>query len=86
MPGLPDGRMEDFDMTVLVVYVVLVAILEVVVFYVGVALDSVVPSGWNVIVAMTMFFAVLALVWPVAVYITERWLSTAAAKGNARAA
>jgi hypothetical protein len=78
--------MEGFDMTVLVVYVLLVAILEVVVFYAGVALDSVVPSGWNVIVAMTMFFAVLALVWPVSVYITERWLSPAAAKDNTRAA
>jgi hypothetical protein len=73
-------------MTVLIVYVVLVAICEVAVFFAGVALDTVVPTGWNVIVAMTMFFAVLWLVWPVAVFITERWLTSAAARDNTRPA
>ena len=73
-------------MTVLIVYVLLVAIFEVVVFFVGVALDSVVPAGWNVIVAMVMFFSVLALVWPVAVYITERWLTPQEAAKDAKSA
>jgi hypothetical protein len=73
-------------MTVLIVYVLLVAILEIAVFFAGIALDTVVPSGWNVIVAMTMFFAVLALVWPVAVYVTEQWLTPAGAKDAHRSA
>jgi hypothetical protein len=72
-------------MTVLIVYVLLVAVLEIAVFFAGVALDSLVPTGWNVIVAMTMFFGVLALAWPVAVYVTEHWLS-GAAKDNTRRA
>jgi hypothetical protein len=73
-------------MTVLIVYVVLVAILETAIFFAGTALDTVVPAGWNVIVAMTMFFAVLALVWPVAVYVTETWLTPNAAKDARRSA
>jgi hypothetical protein len=69
-------------MTALVVYVLLVAVFQTIVFVVGVMLDTVVPAGWNVIVAMLMFFAVLAVMWPVAVYITERWLmSEPSAKG-----
>ena len=68
-------------MTVLIVYVLLVAIFEVVVFFAGVALDTMVPAGWNVIVAMLMFFSVLALAWPIAVFVTERWLTPGAAKG-----
>jgi hypothetical protein len=62
-------------MTVLVVYVVLVAIFETIVFLVGIAADSVIPSGWNVILAMVMFLAVLWIMWPAAVYITERWFN-----------
>jgi hypothetical protein len=60
-------------MTVLVIYVLLVAIFEVVIVMVGLAVDSVVPAGWNVMVAVSMFFAVIWVMWPVAVYITERW-------------
>ena len=73
-------------MTVLIVYVLLVAIFEVVVFFVGVALDAVLPAGWNVIAAMVMFFSVLALVWPIAVYITERWLISEEAAKSAKSA
>jgi hypothetical protein len=64
-------------MTVLIVYVLLVAFFEIMICFIGIAVDSVVPSGWNLIVAMAMFFAVLAVMWPVAVYITERWLAPA---------
>ncbi len=60
-------------MTVLIIYVLLVAAFETAVFAVGIAVDSMIPTGWNVIVAMIMFFGVLWLMWPVAVFITERW-------------
>jgi hypothetical protein len=64
-------------MTVLVVYTVLVAIFETIICFVGIAIDAIVPSGWNLIIAMVMFFAVLAVMWPVSVFITERWLMPA---------
>jgi hypothetical protein len=64
-------------MTVLIVYTVLVLVFETLVFTVGIALDSVVGEGWNLILAMVMFFGVIALMWPVAVFITERWLVSA---------
>jgi hypothetical protein len=68
-------------MTVLIIYVLLVAIFEVVIVMVGLAVDSVVPPGWNVMVAVTMFFAVIWGMWPVAVYITERWFDRSAKSG-----
>ena len=60
-------------MTVLIIYVSLVAFFEVVIVIVGLAVDSVVPAGWNVMTAVMMFFAVIWGMWPVSVYITERW-------------
>jgi hypothetical protein len=65
--------LEDYEMTVLVVYVLLVAVFEVFVVILGIAVDSIVPAGWNVVTAMVMFFAVIWGMWPVSVYITERW-------------
>jgi hypothetical protein len=64
-------------MTVLTIYVLLVAIFEVVIVMVGLAVDTVVPPGWNVMTAVMMFFAVIWGMWPVAVYITERWFNGA---------
>jgi hypothetical protein len=61
-------------MTVLIVYCLLVLAGEVIVFLVGITADQVVPGGWNLILAMAMFFAVIAFMWPLAVFITERWL------------
>jgi hypothetical protein len=63
-------------MTILIVYVLLVALFEGIVCFVGMAIDTIVPSGWNLIVAISMFFIVLAVMWPVSVYITERWLTS----------
>jgi hypothetical protein len=63
-------------MTVLIVYVLLVSALEIGVFFVGIAIDKVVPDGVDMIIAMAMFFGVIWGTWPVAVYITERWLDT----------
>jgi hypothetical protein len=62
-------------MTVLVIYVLLVAAVETVVVVAGLALDSVIPAGWNVIAAMVMFFGVIWGMWPASVYVTERWFS-----------
>ena len=70
-------------MTVLIVYVLLVTVFEIGVFFLGVAIDQVVPSGWNLLIAMAMFFGVIALMWPVAVFITERWLMPAEAAKQA---
>lgn len=61
-------------MTLLIVYVLLVAIAEAVVFALGIAMDTVVPPGWNIVVAMAMFFGVIWLMWPISVFVTERWL------------
>jgi hypothetical protein len=65
-------------MTVLVVYTLLVAAGEVIVFLIGITADQIVPSGWNLLLAMGMFFAVIAGMWPVSVYITERWFMAGA--------
>lgn len=73
-------------MTVLIIYVLLVAVFEAVVFVAGIALDSVVPAGWNMIVAMAMFFSVLWIMWPIAVFITERWFGQASRDSRAHAA
>jgi hypothetical protein len=64
-------------MTVLAVYVLLVALFETIICFVGIVVDSVVPSGWNLIIAMAMFFLVLGVMWPISVLITERWLMPA---------
>jgi hypothetical protein len=66
-------------MIVMIVYVLLVAIGEVLAFFIARAFDSVVPSAWSMIFYMTLFFGVIWGVWPVAVWITERWFVRAEA-------
>jgi hypothetical protein len=66
-------------MIVMIVYVLLVAIGEVFAFFIARAFDSVVPSAWSMIFYMTLFFGVIWGVWPVAVWITERWFVSAEA-------
>jgi hypothetical protein len=61
-------------MTVIVVYVVLVAIGEVLAFFVGQAFDSVVPSAWSMVFYMALFFGVIWAAWPLSVFVTEKWL------------
>lgn len=61
-------------MTVIVVYVVLVAIGEVIAFFVGQAFDSIVPSAWSMVFYMTIFFGVIWAAWPIAVLVTEKRL------------
>jgi hypothetical protein len=77
------GRIGGIEMTVLVIYVLLVAVFEMMVFLVGIAADAIIPSGWNLMLAMGMFLGVLWVMWPVAVYITERWFA-GSAKSDAR--
>ena len=71
-------------MIVMIVYVVLVAIGEIAAFGVGQALDMVVPAAWSMIIAMALFFGVIWAMWPVAVWITEKWFvrDPAAADGT----
>jgi hypothetical protein len=75
------GRIGGIEMTVLVIYVLLVAVAEVIVALVGIAADAIIASGWNLILAMTMFLGVLWAMWPVSVYITERWFNGAEKPG-----
>jgi hypothetical protein len=60
-------------MIVMIIYVLLVAVGQVVAFFVGQIVDSMIPPAWSLIVAMVLFFSVIAAMWPVAVWITEKW-------------
>ncbi len=60
-------------MTVLIVYVVLVAVGEVAAFFVAQAFDTLVPAAWSMIFYMGLFFGVIWAAWPAAVFITEKW-------------
>jgi hypothetical protein len=60
-------------MVIMIVYVLLATVGEVVAVSLGMLLDNVVPDGWNMIVAMALFFGVIFAMWPVAVFVTERW-------------
>jgi hypothetical protein len=62
-------------MVVIIIYVLLVLVGEVVAVSLGIFLDKTVPAGWSIIVAMGLFFGVFAVMWPVAVFVTERWFS-----------
>ena len=60
-------------MIVMIIYVLLVAVGEVIAFLLGTALDGFVPSAWSMIFYMVLFFGVIWAMWPVAVWITEKW-------------
>jgi hypothetical protein len=66
-------------MQVMIVYVLLVFVAEVAAFGVGTVLDRVVPA-FSMILYMVLFFGILAVCWPIAVMITEKWLMPKAAK------
>ena len=61
-------------MTVIIVYVLLVAVGQFVAFFVAQAFNSVVPSAWSMIFYMGLFFGVIWAAWPIAVAVTEKWL------------
>jgi hypothetical protein len=61
-------------MRLLVVYVLIVIAVELVAVQIGLYLDHVFPA-FSVPLALGLFFAVLGLGWPVAVYVTDRWLT-----------
>ena len=61
-------------MTVLIVYVLLVALGEVLAFFVAQAFDALVPAAWSMIFYMALFFGVIWGAWPLAVFVTEKWL------------
>jgi len=57
----------------MVVYVLLVILGEIAAVQLGLYLDSAVPS-FSLPIALALFFSVLVVMWPIAVFITERWL------------
>ena len=59
-------------MRLLIVYILLVVAGEFVAVQIGFYLDDAFPS-WSLPIALALFFAVLGLMWPLAVYVTERW-------------
>ncbi|HWP25909.1 MAG TPA: hypothetical protein VNL39_06160 [Xanthobacteraceae bacterium] len=61
-------------MLAIIVYVAVVAVGEIIAFGLGVVIDRMVPDAWSMIIYMAMFFGVIWGAWPIAVYITERWL------------
>jgi hypothetical protein len=61
-------------MTVMFVYVALVAIGEVIAFFIAQAVDPLIPAAWSMIFFMALFFGVIWAAWPIAVRITEKWL------------
>jgi hypothetical protein len=60
-------------MQLLIVYVLLAVVGEFIAVQIGFYLDNAMPS-LSLPIVLGMFFAVLLLMWPLAVYITERWL------------
>lgn len=60
-------------MRLMLVYLVLVVVGEFAAVELGLYLDSVAPS-FSLPIALALFFSVLVMMWPVAVFITERWL------------
>lgn len=66
-------------MVVMIVYVVLVAIGEFAAFFIAQFFDAMIPAAWSMIFFMALFFSVIALMWPVAVWMTERWFVRAEA-------
>ena len=61
-------------MTVIVVYIAIVAVGEVIAFFLAQALDAMVPAAWSMIFYMALFFGVIWGAWPIAVAVTEKWL------------
>ena len=60
-------------MVVMLIYVLLVFVGELVAFLIAQAFDSLVSPAWSMIFFMVLFFGVIAAMWPVAVWITEKW-------------
>jgi len=61
-------------MTVIIVYIAVVAIGQVLAFFFAQAVDTIVPAAWSMIFYMALFFGVIWGAWPVAVFFTEKWL------------
>ncbi len=61
-------------MILIIVYLAVVAVGEVGAFFVGELLDHFVPATWSMVMFMGLFFGVLWAAWPVAVYVTEKWV------------
>ncbi len=60
-------------MRLLIVYVLLVVVGNVIAVQIGFYLDKAAPT-FAIPIALGLFFTVLGVMWPLAVYVTERWL------------
>jgi hypothetical protein len=60
-------------MQLLIVYVLLAVAGEFGVVGIGLFLDRALPS-LSLPISLAMFFGILGLMWPIAVWITEKWL------------
>ncbi len=60
-------------MRLMVVYALLVILGEIAAVELGLYLDGVLPS-LSLPIALALFFSVLVVMWPIAVFVTERWL------------
>lgn len=60
-------------MIVMIVYVLLVVAGQFIAFFVGQAFDALVPASWSMVFYMGLFFGVIWAMWPVAVWVTEKW-------------
>ncbi len=61
-------------MSLMLIYVVLVAAGEVVAIQLGLYLDTAMPS-LSLTIALSLFFSVLVVMWPISVWIYERFLA-----------
>lgn len=59
-------------MQLIIVYVVLVFVGEFIAVQIGFFFDQALPT-FALPIALGLFFTVLAAMWPLAVYVTERW-------------
>ena len=60
-------------MALLIVYVLLVAVGEVFAAMLGIYLDRV-SATWSLPIALALVFSVIAFSWPLAVFVTDRWI------------
>ena len=70
-------------MILIVVYLAVVAVGGVGAFFLGELLDHFVPAAWSMVMFMSLFFGVLWAAWPVAVYVTEKWVVPGAGEETA---
>lgn len=72
-------------MTVILVYLALVALGQFIAFFAAQLFDTVVPAAWSMVFYMTLFFGVIWAAWPIAVAVTEKWFVKESVPGHGHA-